>query len=505
MASPAAAATPWNPNKAVGLHFQNGQLVVPGQAPIQAAQPASSSPQRRQIQASYAQQPWNGPRNNNGLPSIAGYENSGIQTDRFQQQNGRAPTASDYERQFGGLSPEHDQIGSLSDFYARNTTDPVTGLKLLPSQNERMQQQASLQKKGDFEGLGAVDSYYGARQTGSPAAMGQAAAGVNNLKASRQFLQSISPTAAPAAAPSAPWEIHANNDIMTPQPSAPFPTGPTVSGGINYATGDPGALAKGGNATGMRPYITGEKGNELWTGADGQQKMLGMDGPEMDTFSEPGYVTPHNRLPPRLQLMGKNPNTNGEPTVPEEMGIPHRFTGGMTQPSMRMPDGPGASQGDIPVSAIPYNYEQPDYTAVPMTTPRMAAPAAPPTYVVPPSVQPQPPQFFRQNPNVLEAQGIAPLPFGNEQFNFDVPRGTIGVTPTRTNSRHLIGGIPVSDFFQNEANAQGEANKFASPEEGYVKPAADYRRNLIQNERMRQIAKETAGLPAPSRLKKLPY
>ena len=65
--------------------------------------------------------------------------------------------------------------------------------------------------------------------------------------------------------------------------------------------------------------------------------------------------------------------------------------------------------------------------------------------------------------------------------------------------------MPAKDWFQGRANAQGEENKYAEPEKGYAEPAAKLRKQLAYNDRMRQVEKDTKGLPAPSRLSKLPY
>jgi hypothetical protein len=57
-----------------------------------------------------------------GGPQTHGYNVSGIPTNQFQDAYGRAPTSSDYVKEFGGISPNaaaHAGMGSLDDFYRR--------------------------------------------------------------------------------------------------------------------------------------------------------------------------------------------------------------------------------------------------------------------------------------------------------------------------------------------------------------------------------------------------
>lgn len=122
-----------------------------------------------------------------------------------------------------------------------------------------------------------------------------------------------------------------------PKPAVPFPTGPALGAGdpnfntlpssalldaqtaqakinapptsvVPFPTGDPlpiqpdiDHLAKGGPAKAVHPYMIGEKGDEEVVGKDGQKQLIGLNGPEIGTFSEPGKVIPHDKLPPTLR------------------------------------------------------------------------------------------------------------------------------------------------------------------------------------------------------------
>ena len=52
-----------------------------------------------------------------GMERIQGYSGTGIPTNQFAEAFGRAPTATDYTNEFGGLTPQYQHFGSLDDFH----------------------------------------------------------------------------------------------------------------------------------------------------------------------------------------------------------------------------------------------------------------------------------------------------------------------------------------------------------------------------------------------------
>ncbi len=224
--------------------------------------------------------------------------------------------------------------GGLSAFYGANArdaggnriTNPYTGLPYNSSANDRLQQQAGLQASGDQQGLAALGGYNAAVASGNPAYIAGAQQNINTIRAQKGYRAGYGSQSAGGASPD-------------------------MEGGttFNPTTGqwerDVTPRAKGGKVRGVNPYMVGEKGPEEFVGKDGARQMLGMHGPEVGTFKEPGKVIPNNKLPSSMR--GKNP-------------LIHRDTGGAVIPS----DTPGVG---VAVRFPPHPYGT--YTTQPTVTP----------------------------------------------------------------------------------------------------------------------------------------
>lgn len=192
--------------------------------------------------------------------------------------------------------------GGLGDFYTRQTqnngqdiTDPITGMAAAPSSFDRLQYNKGMEKAGQFGAEGVGNQYLDAQASRNPAAMGQAASTLNSFRNARQYIQqNVAPGRENAGAG---MQVHGVGGAGVQ--NGPF-------GQLNWATGqwsNPAHMAKGGPVNMPRPYMVGEKGPEEFEGIDGFKQILGMNGPEVGTFGEPGKVIPNDKLSPRMQLM----------------------------------------------------------------------------------------------------------------------------------------------------------------------------------------------------------
>jgi len=377
-----------------------------------------------------------------------------------------ATTAADYERAHGGsISPGTGSMGSLQDFYAAKTTNPLTGLSYNPSANDLQRQQQYFQQKGDFEGLSALNSYNQARGSGDPMAVQAAASNIRNLQGVRARQQGYMD--AKTASANAPNITPAFGDgVMGGANKATSPFAGLGSVGTSQGipqtgpmTGAPGTFntspeafqpvqqrAKGGSVGRVNPYVVGEKGPEEYVPMHGKPEMVGLQGPEMRTFPDKGKIVPTDKLPHRAMggsVMPTNPylayGIVSDPEVQEEQNY-NRMT-------------PSFSENTVPSEAGYSNLMN-----------RMAERGATPKLPI----------------------TLPTNPFDIPQQTFVTKYGTVSNVPTTKSFE----GQTAQNWFQNAANRWG-ANPYAVPEKDFPKEGIEGKvaNKVAKNERLQKLIK----------------
>ncbi len=214
--------------------------------------------------------------------------------------------------------------GGLSGLYGMNRVDPVTGMAAMPSAFDRLQYNKGLEQQGAFGAKAIGNQYLDAQASGNPQALAGAANNLNSFRDYRQYIQQNSGGPTPSFNGNRPMgqqpQVQQQNTgedawvtqgrgmpsyspVPTPPPTAPLPTGPQLDeyGQIIHR-------ASGGDANPAALTMVGEKGPEEFQGIDGFKQLLGMNGPEIGHFNEPGRVVPTDRLlNPRLRRMEHKP------------------------------------------------------------------------------------------------------------------------------------------------------------------------------------------------------
>lgn len=212
-------------------------------------------------------------------------------------------------------------MGSMDDFYAARATDPITGGSLRPSDYQNLQERASMQRRGDYEGLGAVDAYRGGRSSNNPYMAMAGAQEIQAIRARRAY------GAARAAgrphnsfddAPGPNEKMGLNGAIIPREMGGPVRQSPREGvfdeqGGIHMDSrlDPPGTtamnvlgatsyyvpgMASGGHANSYNPYLVGEKGPEIYVSKNGDAEILGLPGAEIRTFGEEGTIIPNHKI-----------------------------------------------------------------------------------------------------------------------------------------------------------------------------------------------------------------
>lgn len=176
--------------------------------------------------------------------------------------------------------------GSLDEFYAKRATDPVTGMSLLPTANDAMQQRAKLQgafgATPDFQMLGPFDQRMSGIQGGNPYLAAAGGAGINRIRAQRAFNEGLAGTGN--------------------APSNQVDQGVGRARGLDLGAGI-GDFGSGlrqreqGGPVGLRnPYLVNEKGPEMFVDKQGHSAMIGDGSPAIAAFPVDGAVVPSKDL-----------------------------------------------------------------------------------------------------------------------------------------------------------------------------------------------------------------